>query len=342
MLCDGPKDDAKCIESTSNPTATPFAIAANDAKDFWIKPPDGRLVGKYTGSFWISADQSKSGTALAVTFYESSTCRYIIGLAILVGSVIVAWFIGVWLRADVNKLQLERPFALLRSQQQAIAHEYEKLNAAISGSAETFARQLAALRENLKTANLKDVLGTGWPSAFGAAPQISDDYKSRLESLSNKTALLKKLMEEGLLVVNRMPTRPNATSVAEEIAGLSVGDAVTGDTAQKLADALARLHEPLGDALEAHFLARTAIQFREPTVQMIDLSLQSLSIVAWLVLAVVSVAMGWYLLILNHPGFGTYTDFFFCAAWGLGLPAGATGLASATTTTIATAFKIGT
>jgi hypothetical protein len=139
-----------------------------------------------------------------------------------------------------------------------------------------------------------------------------------------------------------MRGQPSARSVAIKIARLSRGPAVDKDTAQNIADALAELHAPLTDDVKAHFLARTTIQFREPTVQMIDLSLQSLSIAAWLIVGGISVAVGWYLLIQNHPGFGTPVDYFFCVAWGLGLPAGATGLGAATTTTIATAFKVAT
>jgi hypothetical protein len=193
-LCDGPKDDAKCVELTSNATPSPFAVAANDAKNFWIKPPDGSLVGKYTGSFWISADQSKSGTSLAMTFYESNACRSIVGLIILIGSVVAAWFFGVYLRGRANKLQLERPFAVLRSQQHALIDQYEALDGRISAEAGTFETELQKLGENLKTSSLSDVLGTGLPSAFGATPQLSNGYKERLELLSNKTALLKKLV----------------------------------------------------------------------------------------------------------------------------------------------------
>lgn len=41
--------------------------------------------------------------------------------------------------------------------------------------------------------------------------------------------------------------------------------------------------------------------FFEPTIQSIDLSLQSINRFAWLFLAAGSVAIGWYVLILTHP-----------------------------------------
>lgn len=318
-----------------------FTIASNDTKDFWIKPPDGPLVvGKYAGSVWISSDQSKVGTLLPITFYRSSWCRSALGLALLVGSVFAAWFFGVYLRSRANRLQLERPFTILREQQKAIVAQYGGLTAGIRGETIPYQKALATLGENLATTALSGILGTGVPPAYGSPPQVSNGEK--LDELSNKTALLKKLMEEGLLVVNRTADHPKALEAARAIGLLSGASAVNENTAKQLAEAIALLHTHADAAAKFAFTARTETQFREPTIQSIDLSLQSINRFAWLFLAAGSVAIGWYVLILTRPGFGTLPDYLFCVAWGFGLPAGATGLASTTTSTIATAFKIAT
>jgi hypothetical protein len=341
-LCDDPVSDRNCVPLDSNAaSSSSLSIAANDAKNLWIKVPEGdSLVGKYTGSFWISADQSKPGTALPVTFYKSSEWRWWVGMITLAVSV-VAWIFGVGLRARANRLQLDRPFSILRSQQQALETQYGKLHRTVKESSGTYNMQLLELKAQSTSASLKGVIGYGWPSAFGVSSQPPNQYSETLKLRSDKTALLKTLMEEGLLKVDRNSDQATAGAAAGDIAEISTDAAVDARTSDRVAAALAKLH-PAAPPDMLNFLAKShRIQFREPTTQSIDVALQSLSSIAWLFLAVGSIAVGWYVLIHDHPGFGTYTDYFLCTAWGFGLPVGASGLAPATTTTVATALKIG-
>ena len=75
------------------------------------------------------------------------------------------------------------------------------------------------------------------------------------------------------------------------------------------------------------------------TLQELRLRMAHTNLAAWAFLLLVTVLVGGYVLILSNPGFGTELDLLACLLWGLGLQTGA-ALASATTSTVSTAFNV--
>jgi hypothetical protein len=55
----------------------------------------------------------------------------------------------------------------------------------------------------------------------------------------------------------------------------------------------------------------------------LSVDINVLSLAVWAAFALVTTALGVYVLIYNNPGFGTLGDFLVCAFWGFGLPIGA-------------------
>jgi hypothetical protein len=80
----------------------------------------------------------------------------------------------------------------------------------------------------------------------------------------------------------------------------------------------------------------------EPTLatDSLRVDINVLSLAVWAAFALVTTALGVYVLIYNNPGFGTLGDFLVCAFWGFGLPTGAQQLTQLTAASVSTSLDI--
>ena len=75
-----------------------------------------------------------------------------------------------------------------------------------------------------------------------------------------------------------------------------------------------------------------------PTPGQLRMEIAKIALLAWSFLAVVTVLLGSYVLVLSNNGFGSLGDYLLCFLWGVGIPVGAQ--MSPATSTTATAGQI--
>ena len=75
------------------------------------------------------------------------------------------------------------------------------------------------------------------------------------------------------------------------------------------------------------------------TVEQLTLEIGRVSMMVWLVFALLATLVGTYVLVLK-PGFGLLTDFLMCVAWGFGLPAAGQQFSQSTVANVSTALGI--
>ena len=78
----------------------------------------------------------------------------------------------------------------------------------------------------------------------------------------------------------------------------------------------------------------------ELTSQRIDINLSRLDFLTWILWWLVAIVVGWAVLILNDPGFGTTLDLVKAFLWGLGAHVAGASLQSLTPSTIMTSFNV--
>jgi hypothetical protein len=304
----------------------------------------GKLVGKYMGNVTVSAAEKADGDTLAMTVYGTTSERRIAGVVAIFIGVCLAWLVTVYLQNLLNRNQLLLPVAILRDRFRSLEHELGNK----PEPAQTFLTprtlgviqaSIAALSEARLEAN--GLLPTRIPNPFKSVTPNADAFKQFISDQSALLELLQQVIRDGFQEIWKQI--PAVASLVQQTAINTAVNAVEDiatetppPSAHDVQTRLQTIRTQLATSLGGGGAAALAARPRD--ADHISTEIRSLSRIAWLVLALVTTALGTYVLVLGNLGFGTCTDYLICLFWGFGLPVGGTQLAQATTATASTAL----
>jgi hypothetical protein len=285
--------------------------------------------GKYTGTLALAVDERPEVQALTVTLHASSWLAQLAGAILLMLGVGLWWWVNVWNRARLLRLEALRPVAVLRQQ---IAALRTRLGQAPDQhlNATTLDSTLAEIDGSLTTSALDDkTLLPPLPPGFGG--DVSAALKEFLTVAANRVTGMSVVVRDGIEVLWRDwrdASGANAAAARQAVRDAvkqldEQGARVANETqARELVKTqLAAYNNARATAL--HIAADSIPEPREGprvTVQELNWEIGRLHKLGWLLWGVLTVLSGVWGLVLSNAGFGTAFDLLFCLFWGFGLP----------------------
>jgi hypothetical protein len=340
-----------CEKRSSDPSTCngkDINLAPHSTQQLLLYPAkDSSLIGKYVGNVIIGASEKPEGETLALTVYGSTVPLKIAGVVTIFIGVVLAWLLTVYLQNRLNRNQMLLPVTMLRERFQALqailANRPSPAQPFICrATTQELANSVLALSE--ATLDGEGLLPPGIPNPFKPVTPNAEAFLHRVAVQTARFELLQLVVWNGLQEIwKQIPVAPNPNQRAAILTAVGAADAISEQTpAPAVADVVTRLQAiltKLNTDLAGGGAVDVAAKSAKPaTIGQISTEIRTLSGMAWLVFAVLTTALGTYVLVLSNLGFGTCMDFLVCLFWGFGLPVGGTQLAQSTTATASTAL----
>ena len=330
-------DRLQLVEAPSGLPVSGLDVAPNNTRTAFLRlqsPEDDERFGTFDGVVRFTADGSSATKDVSLKLQASSRGRKIGGAFLTLAGLLLAMFVSARLRPELARLQAQRAAAAVR---QALADFQRELGgvypkdlppSAMAEVAGTLAESISDRRldrDSLLPPRFT-VLPGGEPPADRAA-----ELKTRLEAVSARL--------EGLLVLLRTGVVPALRQIETE-----------PDTARALIIAIDEQASSVSGAQDARTkldAARAKVLRRElaPTppgglsLRDIDFQIQSLSVAAWSIWAMVALIIGavW---IAADIDYGTPLDLVGSFLWGFGMTAFGAGIQNLTPSSVATQLNV--
>ena len=303
-------------------------MKAQDTHTFYLRLKEDQplLYGKYTGSVSFAIDERPELQSLQVTLNATSNGRKFFGALLLAGGLLLSWWMTARARPIVARLQAEKPVIAVR---QALAR-FRKDLAAVPPVPSISYPKLTG-----RVAKLETLISDEWLDAdsllpsrtllsFGTATDSSAKLQTRLAEVSAGLLAMSSVLNNGILKIAVEWTNAPAWKKTNAATALPALDHL-GATAKTEAEAQAGIAPILAayqhDPSTQQLLAKLPHPPVEPiTVQAIDFQIEHYSNAGWWIWGVVSVVVGYAIMIVPNSGFGTPMDLILCFLWGIGIP----------------------
>jgi hypothetical protein len=282
-------------------------------------------AGVFAGSITLATDEDSSTQAVNLTVLASSQAVRFVGFLAIVGGIILWMFSTLLLRRNFNRNQLLLPFAELHDTITSLRATVLKAKAVPGANFDSVLAQLSALDACLTEQSLSDVLPSSLPSLLSNDSAVSPAYQQRLADLTEKVGA-QSIVVQGISVAASKwtddPTqKPQILAALQSLNNLDRPPSPVGSQANaqnQVTSILGTMTAALRTSLDATASASTPRPL--PTSREILIRNQRLNYVAWCVWLVLTVAVGYFVMIASLPGFGTWIDLWKCFFWGLGIP----------------------
>jgi hypothetical protein len=315
--------------------------------------------GKYDGALVLGTSARDNLGSIVLTVYSTSICDQALGLLCLFLGLACFFAFSVVLKGYNRRLTTLLPPARLLDEVIALKQSVESAAQTAGVQFPHILDQGAApgsllqLEESLSKKGLKK---SGYlPQLIAnpfAQPELSSDYRAFLTSSSNKLESLKLIVRWGVDSVMRswselaqlgIETRGQVALDALDRLALTAGGPLQLLTNQ-IQTILDTFESEIAKAHSAKALggAPPPTNFGLPvlTAQHISIQLEQLSIIGWVLWAVITLLVGSCALVWFNDGFGIGRDYVQCFLWGIGLPAIAQGFGGLNASSAASALSL--
>ena len=296
--------------------------------------------GNFTGTVSMAISQRPDLQTVNLTVHASSLWARLIGAAALIGSLFLAWWLAVWSRARLARLQAWRAVLVFQRAVRQVAADLkgilDKVGGTLAGISDNLSTRLATIdgslsADKLDTTGCLPVLGkvssdTGWAS----------NLQTFLKTQADQLGLLRILVDGMAMVLPYWNSnKDEALKALQRMYGAKVASA---DEAHAFVDIVLK---DLETAVSSKGGRPPVTPRREPsTVQRVDVEVSHVLVAGWVVWGTISLVVGMSVLVMNNPGFGGWSDLVFCLLWGFGLPTTADRLQQLTPGGIATQIGV--
>jgi hypothetical protein len=302
--------------------------------------------GKYSGTLAVAVDERPDIETLTVTVHASSWLAWAIGLFLLGLGVTLWWWVNVWARARLLRLEALKPVAALRAEVASLRARLARVPdrrlapPALEAALDEIDRSLAT--SALDARNLLP------PQPPKLGVDTSAALKEFLVHEAGYVTGMAIVIRDGLERLWRDWIDGSGTADAGVRAALEAalrrlnadGAHVTDETDAKalVIEVLRTYHTEKAKAVAADVGRQAPPQ--PVTVQELTWEIGRLYKLSWLLWGALTVLTGAWTFILANAGFGTVFDLLFCLFWGFGLPTTLEKLQQATPATIASSAGI--
>jgi hypothetical protein len=287
--------------------------------------PNFSDAGVFAGSITLATDEDSSTQAVNLTVLASSQAVRFVGFLAIVGGIILWMFSTLLLRRNFNRNQLLLPFAELHDTITSLRATVSKAKAVTGANFDSVLAQLSALDAGLTEQSLGHVLPSSLPSLLSNDSAVSPAYQQKLADLTEKVGAQSIVVQGISVAASKWSNDPaQQTQILAALQSLNNLDRLPspvvtqGDAQNQVTSILGTMTAALTTSLGATASASTPRPL--PTSREILIRNQRLNYFAWSVWLVLTVAVGYFVMIASLPGFGTWIDLWKCFFWGLGIP----------------------
>ena len=331
-LCPSPSGECGAINT----------VPAQNSRTLYLRLKDKeRRSGVFKGNVSLASDSRSESKVFPLDVLSSSLCIQVLGGVVIVGSVLLAWFVNVRGRLLISRLSALQIATVAREKIEGYllnVHDFERVTDLKFKLLEpSMVRAGKALTE--KTLGEEGAL----PSAMSYYKAFDDTkFKAAMATAEAIVKAVAILVHDGVEVLRTRCEAADDNALRDRIKQAAAKLDVDVESLKDEAEARSAVNAALAVLNPATLGADEwpkvlqAQRESERIVAQIELANRS----AWLVyLLLISVA-GIATLILRSPGFGTWLDFAYCVFWGFGLPTATDKLQQLTPTGVATTIGV--
>jgi hypothetical protein len=281
--------------------------------------------GTYVGTVSIGAANAGDPKPIALTLYATSTEARVLGTAAVALGLLVSWLVTVLLRNSRQRADAMLPASALREELDRLCKDAAAAARTLGDGAiaEPVIQRANDIAADLTEEKLDErgYLPSRSGNPFGNPTAPTTPYAQFIQDRAAEVGALA-VLAAGLARLVALADRHEPRDVmaaARQIAEVA-GTLPTPDAARaKVNEIIALLAAPRQEAaLAGGFAGLDAPPL--PSVRHVLLQRQLIDAGGWATWAVLTVAVGVYVLVLSNPGFGISLDYAKCFFWGLGLP----------------------
>jgi hypothetical protein len=298
-----PLQSSFCLApSVSDPCGAKLSLASNSIGQLWLVGTGDAEPGSYAGSVRLTAGNGLQ-TSVPLILNVSSDRWQLLGLAALALGVLLSFVTSVWLPHQAARDLALMPFAQLQPRVRAAIASLEPADKELRARARALLGQLSPTW--LQSHGLVPPV---WPSASptaagsGALQQHLDDTQAWLTAIETLAAAM---------------TRAPDAATRKRLDDLAADPAFPQPGLQVSIDQILGVKLAPGGLGSAEALTPATLVFRE----------EVRNFAFWLISSVLSVAVGYVLLVDGDPSFGGWKDATTALLWGLGVTTAGTKLA---------------
>ncbi|SAK81558.1 hypothetical protein AWB78_03922 [Caballeronia calidae] len=300
------RDIAVC-KTSDGECVTPASLPASATQQLFLRLSESVGSGKYTGMLtFISTDRPQPVVA-QMDLRVSSMKDKVVGASLLVLGVVLTLLVNVIFRARVARKAALIPVAALRAR-------FEVLLKATDSQDELIPDFRTKIRAASAQLSVKRLSADGllppkliWYSATNDITGLQNCLRDGQQTLMWMT----RIVNDGVMRILDDTVISNDTK-RSEIQKLDTSTEVN------YLDKLQSVDRVLDSS--KGFASGGGGSRSEPSVQHLTSTIQSISLLMWLFIAVLTALSGITTLILPNSGFGTTFDMWSCFLWGFGIP----------------------
>ncbi|RDJ05063.1 hypothetical protein B5K06_26185 [Rhizobium grahamii] len=348
-ICSG--SDAECSGKS-------ITLDANELHSLKIKPTKSLAAapGEYHGTFTLVSSEAPKGETFAFTFYASSRLSKGFGTFLIAFGIFGSLYVNVFLQNRNERNAKLKPAAVLADQAKIVKVGFDELAATNSVAFVNVDDEFKDIADRLSDKKLEAAGFIGAmipylkvPSGANETPQAYKDY---LDDIGKRLTALSLILRGCLEAVSIAKGNSNPKTADALKTALSSSDKLLSATMpltkESLASALQVVLQTLrSDLAKASGMEDDSSGAARPrgfyvgyTSEQLAFETAASNFVGWCAFALLSFAVGWYLLIASNPAFGQARDLLMCLLWGFGVPAAGEKLAGLTAPSVAQGFGI--
>jgi len=341
-----------CKERTADlRTCSRSAELIGSTSTFWLTiNPDFDRAGTFTGNLEIETLPISDIKSISPVINQTSDCSHAIGLFCILVGVTAAWLILAFARGRLSRNQALLPAVLLRERAAGLVLDLDRLPEVLKSTPiaqHALAQIVTKLDESYLDA--QQFLPPRVPSSSGSAAIQAAAYQSFLQNQSQLVDDLDAIVTQGIVPASRKWS-PTMTDSDLDLLKKLIGelDALAILIPQPLSVIQTNISNLLANwhpTVKAQTAGAAALTISSPPPKgklsfQILLQIEAITILFWVVWAVLSTLAGFLVLILPNPGFGGGLDYVQCLLWGFGLPVAGQSLQQLSVSSINTQLGI--
>jgi hypothetical protein len=351
-----PVDQIELSDSEAGAAAGPGGLTVRSSDTVFLRvSANFSSPGKFVGNVLLDSNDKKAFVTIPWTVYSTSPGRQLAGALLLLAGLLVYYVTAITWKARSRRAVALLPITRVREQlellttvatrvQTTTGHVFGVL---LSPVGNQNPGSLLYARDQMSDTNVPN-LPSKWPNPF-SPPDMSMQLQTYLSQMGNRVATYNLVVRWGLVAVESMWGQVAATGVqAQGNAALTALDnlATFGGPPDMLRNSiqtqLTNLQTAITNAmaLAGGGGAPRPVAYTAPSSQQLTVQIERLSLLAWVVWGVLTIAVGCVSLVLFNAGFGTAQDLVTCFLWGAGMPGLVQGLGGLTMGSVASAFSL--
>jgi hypothetical protein len=327
-----------------------FAIPKSETQTkatVWLFVDGNVPNGSFTGNLYLDTEPLTDTKTLQLTINHSTHDAKVWGVVTILAGVVLAWGITVFARSRINRDQALLPVAVLRQKISDIQAELVSIPGTLKSCTSNTLRQIGSVLADLSVNNLdqQQLLPPSIPAWVQSTTQATA-YQTFLQTKSQIADNLSVIASGIEAVATLSATIPPARLPDLQVLGQKI-DQLSSNLPQPSATLQTQI-KTFFDAWNAAPQAQAmgvaqllAMPGPSPvTAYSIRMEIQTITLLFWAVWGALSVVIGFSVLVMPAPGFGTTADYIRCALWGFGLPVAGQGLQQLTMTSLNTQLAV--